>query len=41
MNAKPQPSIDRIAAAMNKYLVPAAQNQPIKKKDIVSKSDSK
>ncbi|MFD0673960.1 hypothetical protein [Cohnella sp. GCM10027633] len=30
MNAKlPQPSIDRIAAAMNKHLVPAAQNQQV------------
>ncbi len=27
VDAKPNPSIDRIAAAMNRYLVPAAQNQ--------------
>lgn len=31
MNAKPKPSIDRIAAAMNRYLVPAAQAQPKRK----------
>jgi hypothetical protein len=34
MNPKPQPSIDHIAEAMNKYLVPAAQNQPRKMEDI-------
>lgn len=31
-NAKPKPSLERIAAAMNRYLVPAALAQP-KKKD--------